>query len=56
LYISCLINWSEKVGDKNFSGQGGVDTLSSFLGYNNQSNTWNMLMNPARFFGATPFP
>jgi hypothetical protein len=34
----------------------GFYTLSSFWGYNKQNNIWNLLMNPARFFGATPFP
>jgi hypothetical protein len=34
----------------------GLYTLSSFLGFRKQQNTWEMLMNPARYFGATPYP
>lgn len=34
----------------------GFYTISSFWGYQDQNNIWNMLLNPTRFFGTTPFP
>jgi MFS family permease len=34
----------------------GFYTFSSIWGYRKQSSIWDMLMNPARYFGSTTFP